>query len=210
MSPGRLPSVRSPKILLLLLAVATVLLSLYEIPIYGEGQSVFTIGTDPEFPATWTRGVPFSFSVTVEHSDGGSFQVFLIVNAECPHGHVATLSGLGTGNVCEGSIGTSPKVLGSGSVSWSFSVLYHGASESYTWTIEAHATEGMEVDIDIKPGRFPNRIELDDDDDDDPVMVAISPLPNSTRPQTWIGHPSPSAGRVIRSAWRSARGSTRT
>ncbi len=133
--------VRSLRILLLLLAVAAVLLAVYEIPIYGEAQrgDSVQLETDPEFPATWTLGVPFDFDVTAKYSEKGSIKMFLQLKAECPEGGEAILSGDATGDACDVEpIKTfTKKVKRPPSGTWEFTVVYAGSAGLYEWTINA-------------------------------------------------------------------------
>ena len=149
-----------------------------EMTVGDQSADEVEIVIDPSpFPETLI-GVPFEFQVTLLLDEENTEDVHLSLRAACPSGGAALLSGDAMGNACLESIETSSKDLDSGSASWVFAVVYRGSTGTYRWTIEAHGTRGVHaVPIDIKPGRFPNVIELDDDDDET-VKVAILSTPD--------------------------------
>ncbi len=133
---------RNLRILLLLLAVAAVFLAVNRAIIYaeasrGRGHDIrIEINPDP-FPDTFRR-LPFDFDVTVEHGEKHSIHVFLTLEAECPAGGVATLSGDAMGNACDGPIETlRKKIKTAGSRTWELTVTYTGSTGTYEWTIDA-------------------------------------------------------------------------
>lgn len=141
MGPSPPPVRRNLKILLVLLTVAAVFLAVNEALIYAEAQRDHgvRIETDPDpFPDT-SLGLPFDFAVTVDHEEKHSIHVFLTMEAECPPGGVATLSGDATGNACDGPIKTITKKIHAfnAGTTWGFTVIYTGSGGTYVWTITA-------------------------------------------------------------------------
>ncbi len=148
-------------LLAVLVLVSTVALVSSEVQ--GKPQTLVT--TDPAaFPDVGLARA-FDFTVKVEDGGGGSLQVFLILEAVCPDGGVATLSGDAAGDACEGPIETLSKDLTLGSATWAFTVVYLGSIGTYQWTIQARGDE--EDDDDCGPGFWKNHEELWDGGADD-------------------------------------------